>query len=89
MFHFREPGAAVTAGLDMVERAPRGRPAPRPRRHPHRPVIAQDGDVYGMTVNLASRISSVAGTGQVVVSEETPPGAAGAACGSSRWGRSS
>ena len=35
------------------------------------PVISQDGDVYGGTVNLASRIASYAQAGQVVVSEET------------------
>ena len=35
------------------------------------PVIAQDGDVYGRTVNLAARIASYAQAGQVVVSEDT------------------
>jgi adenylate cyclase len=36
------------------------------------PVIAQDGDVYGWTVNLAARIAAYAGAGQVVVvSEDT------------------
>jgi class 3 adenylate cyclase len=33
-------------------------------------VIFQDGDVYGRTVNIASRLASVAQAGQVVVSEE-------------------
>jgi adenylate cyclase len=71
MFHFREPGAAVTAGLDVVERAPgRGLPPAHVGIHTGA-VIAQDGDVYGMTVNLAARISSYAQAGQVVVSEET------------------
>ena len=37
MFYFREPGTAVVAGLDLVERAPRGRSATSPRGHPHRP----------------------------------------------------
>ena len=37
----------------------------------HSPVISQDGDVYGGTVNLAARIASYAQAGQVVVSEET------------------
>jgi adenylate cyclase len=78
MFHFREPGAAVTAGLDMVERAPAaGLPPAHVGIHTGA-VIAQDGDVYGMTVNLAARISSYAGAGQVVVSEETTARAAGA-----------
>jgi class 3 adenylate cyclase len=33
-------------------------------------VIFQDGDVYGRTVNIASRLASVAHAGQVVVAEE-------------------
>ena len=77
MFHFREPGAAVTAGLDMVERAPAaGLPPAHVGIHTG-PVIAQDGDVYGMTVNLAARISAYAGAGQVMVSEDTADRAAG------------
>jgi adenylate cyclase len=35
------------------------------------PVISQDGDVYGRTVNLAARIASHAQAGQVLVSQET------------------
>jgi adenylate cyclase len=35
------------------------------------PVVFQDGDVYGATVNVAARIASHAQAGQVVVSEET------------------
>jgi adenylate cyclase len=71
MFHFREPWAAVIAGLDMVERAPTvGLPPAHVGIHTG-PVIAQDGDVYGRTVNLAARIASYAQAGQVVVSEET------------------
>ena len=33
-------------------------------------MIFQDGDVDGRTVNVASRLASVAQAGQVVVSEE-------------------
>ena len=33
-------------------------------------MIFQDGDVYGRTVNIASRLASVAQAGEVVVSEE-------------------
>jgi class 3 adenylate cyclase len=71
MFHFKEPRAAVLSGLDMVESAP---PAGLPPMHigiHTGPVIFQDGDVYGRTVNLASRIASHAGAGQVLASEET------------------
>jgi adenylate cyclase len=35
------------------------------------PVISQDGDVYGNTVNVAARIAAYARAGQIVVSEET------------------
>jgi adenylate cyclase len=37
MFYFREPGTAVVAGLDLVERGPCGRSAAGPCGHPHRP----------------------------------------------------
>lgn len=35
------------------------------------PVVFQDGDVYGRTVNLAARISAQAQGGEVPLSEET------------------
>jgi adenylate cyclase len=71
MFHFPEPRAAVAAGLDVVERAPAiGLPAAHVGIHTG-PVVFQDGDVYGATVNEAARIASYARAGQVVVSEET------------------
>jgi adenylate cyclase len=70
MFHFRDPARSVEAGLDMVEQAPRiGLPPAHVGIHAG-PVVFQDGDVYGRTVNLASRLASVAQAGQVVVSEE-------------------
>jgi adenylate cyclase len=70
MFHFRDPVHAVEAGLDMVEQAPAiGLPPAHIGIHAG-PVIFQDGDVYGRTVNIASRLASVAQAGEVVVSEE-------------------
>jgi adenylate cyclase len=70
MFHFRDPNRAVDAGLDMVQEAPAiGLPPAHIGIHAG-PVIFQDGDVYGRTVNLASRLASVAQAGEVVVSEE-------------------
>jgi adenylate cyclase len=71
MFHFREPRMAVVAGLDMVERAPAVDLPPAHVGIHTGPVISQDGDVYGRTVNLAARIASYAQAGQVMVSEET------------------
>jgi adenylate cyclase len=71
MFHFRESRTAVIAGLDMVERAPAVDLPPAHVGIHTGPVISQDGDVYGRTVNLAARIAAYARAGQVVVSEET------------------
>jgi len=71
LFHFREPWMAVIAGLDMVERAPAVDLPPAHVGIHTGPVISQDGDVYGRTVNVAARIASYAQAGQVVVSEET------------------
>jgi class 3 adenylate cyclase len=71
MFHFREPAHAAVAGLDMVEGAPAaGLPPAHVGIHTG-PIIFQDGDVYGRTVNLAARIAAFAQAGQVLVSEET------------------
>jgi adenylate cyclase len=71
MFYFREPGTAVVAGLDLVERSPTLDLPPAHVGIHTGPVIAQDGDVYGKTVNVAARIASYAHAGQVVVSQET------------------
>jgi adenylate cyclase len=71
MFHFREPRTAVLAGLDMVERTPAVDLPPAHVGIHTGPVISQDGDVYGNTVNLAARIAAYARADQVVVSEET------------------
>ncbi|HET6790622.1 MAG TPA: adenylate/guanylate cyclase domain-containing protein, partial [Actinomycetota bacterium] len=35
------------------------------------PVVFQDGDVYGRTVNVASRIADLAEAGDVLTTEET------------------
>lgn len=71
MFHFKDPGPAVLAGLDMVAAAPRAGLPPMHIGIHAGPVIFQDGDVYGRTVNVASRIASHATAGQVLTSEDT------------------
>jgi len=71
MFHFRQPWRAVIAGLDVVEHTLAVDLPPAHVGIDTGPVIAQDGDVYGRTVNLAARIASHARAGQVLVSEET------------------
>jgi adenylate cyclase len=57
--------------------APRGRPAPSPCRGGGRAVVAQGGDYFGRTVNLAAQIAAHAGAGQVLVrqsvADSAPP----------------
>jgi adenylate cyclase len=70
MFHFQRPGQAVVAALEMVERTPQaGLPPAHVGLHAG-PVVFQDGDYFGRTVNLAARIAGHAGPGQVLVSDE-------------------
>jgi adenylate cyclase len=78
MFYFREPAAAVLAALDMVEVVGRqGLPPAHVGIHAG-PVIFQDGDYFGRTVNLAARIAEYARPGEVVVSQEVVDAADGA-----------
>lgn len=68
MFHFAEPAAAVRSCLEMVGQAPRqGLPPAHVGVHAG-PVVFRDGDYYGRTVNVASRIAGHAGEGDVLVS---------------------
>jgi adenylate cyclase len=70
MFYFREPAAAVPAALDMVEVVGRqGLPPAHVGIHAG-PVIFQEGDYFGRTVNLAARIAEYARPGEVLVSQE-------------------
>jgi adenylate cyclase len=71
MFLFSESTAAVRAALEMSEAAPA---AGLPTTHvgiQSGPVVFQDGDVYGRTVNVASRIADVAESGDVLTTEKT------------------
>jgi adenylate cyclase len=70
MFHFREPAAAVLAALEMVEVVgSHGLPPAHVGIHAG-PVIFQEGDYFGRTVNLAARIAEYARPGEVLVSQE-------------------
>jgi len=69
MFHFRDPGAGVMAALEMAAAmGPAGLPPAHVGLHAG-PVLSQDGDFYGQTVNVASRIAEYARPGEVVVSQ--------------------
>jgi adenylate cyclase len=77
MFYFREPGDAVLAALDMAEVVGRqGLPPAHVGIHAG-PVIFQDGDYFGRTVNLAARIAEYARPGEVLVSQEVVDAADG------------
>ncbi|HJP65914.1 MAG TPA: adenylate/guanylate cyclase domain-containing protein, partial [Actinomycetota bacterium] len=67
MFHFREPAGAVVASLEMIERLPGAGFPPGHVGVAAGPVVAQSGDYFGRTVNLAARLSARAGAGQVLV----------------------
>jgi adenylate cyclase len=70
MFYFREPGDAVLAAVEMVEVVGRhGLPPAHVGIHAG-PVVFQDGDYFGRTVNLAARIAEYARPGEVLVSQE-------------------
>ncbi|HEY7667421.1 MAG TPA: adenylate/guanylate cyclase domain-containing protein [Actinomycetota bacterium] len=69
MLYYPEPGRGVVAALEMREElAWAGLPPAHVGMHAG-PVLFQEGDYYGRTVNLASRIGDYAGPGQVVVSQ--------------------
>jgi adenylate cyclase len=76
MFHFREPADAVASALEMVEEVPKAGLPPAHVGVAAGPVVAQGGDYFGRTVNLASRLSGRAGAGQVLVSESVAGAAA-------------
>jgi adenylate cyclase len=68
MLVFREPEAAVAAATEMVAQAEdNGLPSTHIGIHAG-PVVFQDGDIYGSTVNVAARLSARAGPGEVLVS---------------------
>ena len=88
MLHFPNPGRGVVAALEMVDGvAEAGLPPAHVGLHAG-PVIFQEGDYYGQTVNLASRIADYAQAGEVIVSQAVVDAAAGRpsrSATSARW----
>ena len=69
MFWFRDPGPGVVAALDMADSVVgAGLPPAHVGLHAG-PVVFQQGDYYGQTVNIASRIAEYARPGEVLVSK--------------------
>ena len=68
MFYFDDPGPGVRAALEMVEGlAAAGLPPAHVGLHAG-PVLYQEGDYFGQTVNLSARIAEYARPGEVLVS---------------------
>ena len=76
MFHFDDPSAAVLTGLDLVEQTPAAVDVRARVGINAGNVIFRDGDYFGRTVNVASRIADYARPGEVLV-ERRSAGALG------------
>jgi adenylate cyclase len=69
MFYFSDPGPGVRAALEMVHGlAGAGLPPAHVGLHAG-PVLFQEGDYFGQTVNLSARIADYARQGEVLVSK--------------------
>ena len=77
MIHYREPAGAVLSALGLVAQLPEAGLPPAHVGVAAGPVVAQGGDYFGRTVNLAARIAAHASADQVLVSqlvaESAPP----------------
>lgn len=71
LFYFEDVDAAFLAAVEMSERAPAAGLPPTHIGVQAGPVIFRDGDVYGRTVNVASRIADQAEAGEILTSKET------------------
>jgi adenylate cyclase len=69
LLHFPDPGDAVRASLDLVERAPSQGLPPTHIGINAGPMLYDQGDYFGRTVNVASRIASEAPAGSVYVGD--------------------
>jgi adenylate cyclase len=69
MLYFTEPDGAVISALTLADSVPVAGLPPAHTGIDAGPVIFQDGDYFGRTVNTAARIAAHAGPGQVLVSD--------------------
>jgi adenylate cyclase len=70
MFHFADPGKAILTGLELVEQTEEVISVPARVGINAGAVIAQEGDYFGRTVNVAARIADYARPHEVLVSDE-------------------
>ena len=70
MFYFPDPGQAVLAALDMVEGVANQSLPPARVGIQAGPVVFQEGDYFGRTVNVAARIAEYARPGEVLVTDQ-------------------
>jgi adenylate cyclase len=69
MFYFDEPGDGVLAALEMVDGLAAAELPPAHVGLHAGPVLFQEGDYFGQTVNLSARIADYARLGEVLVSQ--------------------
>ena len=69
MFYFRDPGSGVVSALEMLDGlSDAGLPPAHVGLHAG-PVLFQEGDYFGQTVNVSARIAEYARPGEVLVSQ--------------------
>jgi class 3 adenylate cyclase len=68
MIHFHDPASAVRCALDLVRRASDAVDVPARVGVDAGPVVFQEGDYFGRTVNVAARIADHARPREVLVS---------------------
>ncbi len=78
MFHFADAGNAILTGLELVEQTEVETSVPARVGINAGAVIAQEGDYFGRTVNVAARIADYARPREVLVSEDARQNAAAA-----------
>jgi len=77
MLSFETSQAAIDAGCQLLSDAGWHPRLPPPHIGVHAgPVIERDGDLFGGTVNIAARLSGVAGAGELVASADAVGGLA-------------
>jgi adenylate cyclase len=77
MFYFADPAPSVVAALEIVEGVAAHRLPPARVGIHAGPVVFQEGDYFGRTVNIAARIAEYAGPGEVLATQEVVDAAKG------------